>query len=138
MGPIFDVTFCIWCSCLVRYLRLILVLGSSVLQLNFPIMYLQEGVTRTEREKSVSPVELMLNAKFVRVGSFKGATIEPILVSKNGLSFFIEGKRKKVYKTHEGRMFLCAFKCFKKDMISDFLIEGKRKKSFMLKDRRTK
>lgn len=44
-----------------------------------------------ERAKSISPMELTLTAKRVRVGSFKGAAIEPILVSKNGLSFFIEG-----------------------------------------------
>ena len=49
-------------------------------------------MARTDREKSLSPVELMLTAKLVRVGSFRGAAIEPILVSKNGLSFFIEGK----------------------------------------------
>jgi len=51
----------------------------------------QEGCSRQAREKSLSPVELSIKARTVRVGSFKGIPVEPILISKNGLNFFIEG-----------------------------------------------
>lgn len=51
----------------------------------------QEGMT--VREKSPSPARVTLNARTVRVGTFRGAPVEPILVSENGLNFYIEGKK---------------------------------------------
>ncbi|XP_052811535.1 sentrin-specific protease 6-like isoform X2 [Mya arenaria] len=53
-------------------------------------METMDGCSRPVREKSPSPTELMLQARTVRAGSLKGSPVEPILISKNGLNFFIE------------------------------------------------
>ena len=55
-------------------------------------MPFQKGASRSSRERSLSPVEVQLHSHTVRVGTFKGAPVEPILLSKTGLNFFIEGK----------------------------------------------
>ncbi|KAH3889282.1 uncharacterized protein LOC127849189 [Dreissena polymorpha] len=51
----------------------------------------KDGTSRQARAKSLSPTELALSANKVRVGTFQGIPIEPILISKGGLSFFVEG-----------------------------------------------
>ncbi|XP_060603319.1 uncharacterized protein LOC132756302 isoform X2 [Ruditapes philippinarum] len=51
----------------------------------------REGAPGAVCEKSPSPIELTLNARTVRVGTFRGAPVEPILISNSGLNFFIEG-----------------------------------------------
>ena len=54
----------------------------------------QKGISKKgQREKSPSPEKLtvLLQARTVRVGTFRGAPIEPIQLSDEGIEFYIEG-----------------------------------------------
>ena len=60
----------------------------------YQLPVLQKGVLKKgQREKSPSPEKLTvyLHARTVRVGTFRGAPIEPIQLSDEGIDFYLEG-----------------------------------------------
>ena len=68
------------------------------LHFNTQFFYLQKGQSKKgQREKSPSPEKLtvLLHARACRVGTFRGALIEPIQLSEVGIDFYMEGRSEK-------------------------------------------